>query len=175
MSLQIIQAKPNPAGKDSNKDQNGSIPNRPEQLFGEWVDVKNIGADEVHFPTMQVRHALFDETCQTTGALELYWIGANYDFLKPGQVLRIHAGRRKDAHLMSAEDQTGADWHGYAESDDFILNNRCGDKIVLSWQDAVNQICQDWACYAPYPPEDLILKRSGNLLAGAGAGLSLDQ
>ena len=70
MSLQIIQAKPNPAGKDSNKDQNGSGSNRPEQLFGEWVDVKNIGADEVHFPTMQVRHALFDETCHSTGALE---------------------------------------------------------------------------------------------------------
>jgi len=175
MSLQIIQAKPNPAGKDSNKDQNGSIPNRPEQLFGEWVDVKNIGNDEVHFPTMQVRHALFDETCQATGELELYWIGVNANFLKPGQVLRIHAGRREDAHQMSSEDQAGADWHGYAESDNFILNNRCGDKIVLSWQDAVNQICQDWACYAPYPPEDLILKRSGNLLAGAGAGLSPDQ
>lgn len=175
MGLQIIQAKPNPAGKDDNKDQNGSGSGRPEQLFGEWVDVKNIGNDAVHFPTMQLRHALFDETCHTTGELELYWIGVNADFLQPGQVLRIHAGRREDAHLMSAEDQAGADWHGYAESDNFILNNRCGDKIVLSWQDAVDQICQDWACYSPYPPEDLILKRSGNLLAGAGAGLSMDQ
>jgi hypothetical protein len=175
MSLQIIQAKPNPAGKDDNKDQNGSGSGRPEQLFGEWVDVKNIGADAAPFPMMQLRHALFDESCHTTGELELYWIGVNADFLKPGQVLRIHAGRREDAHLMSAEDQAGADWHGYAESDNFILNNRCGDKIVLSWQDAGEQICQDWACYAPYPPEDLILKRSGNLLTFAGAGLSVDQ
>jgi len=175
MSLQIIQAKPNPAGKDTSKDQNGSGSNRPEQLFGEWVDVKNVGNDEVHFPTMQVRHAIFDETCHTTGALELYWIAANYDFLQPGQVLRIHAGRRKDAHLMSAEDQTGADWHGYAESDDFILNNRCGDKIVLSWQDASDHIHQDWACYAPNPPQELILKRSGNLLAGAVVGSDVNQ
>jgi len=174
MSLQIIQAKPNPAGKEGSKDQNGSGAGRPALLFGEWVDVKNIGNDAIHFPTMQIRHALFDETCHTTGETELYWIGVNADFLKPGKVLRIHAGRREDAHLMSAEDQAGADWHGYAETDGFILNNRCGDKIILTWQDMVDQICQDWACYAPNPPEDLILKRSGNLLAAAGAGLSLD-
>ena len=175
MSLQIIQAKPNPAGKDGSKDQNGSSAGRPEQLFGEWVDVKNIGNDAIHFPTMQIRHALFDETCHTTGETELYWTGGNADLLKPGQVLRIHAGRREDAYRMSAEDQGGADWHGYAGCDNFILNNRCGDKIILTWQDAVERECQDWACYAPYPPEDLILKRSGNLLAGAGAGLILDQ
>ncbi len=45
------------------------------------------------------------------------------------------------------------------------LNNLCGDKIVLSWQDTGNRIQQDWACFAPNPPKDLILKRSGNLLA----------
>ncbi len=179
MSLQIIQAKPNPAGKDGDKDgdkdQNGSGSGRPEQLFGEWVDVKNIGTDAVHFSTMQVRHALFDEGCHTTGETELYWTGDNSNLLKPGQVLRIHAGRREEAHLMTAADQEGADWHGYAECDDFILNNRCGDKIILTWRDDVEQACQDWACYAPYPPEDLILKRSGNLLAGVGVGLSLER
>jgi hypothetical protein len=107
--------------------------------------------------------------------LELYWIGDNGDFLKPGQVLRVHSGRRDDAYQMSAEDQAGADWHGYAESSHYILNNRCGDKIVLSWQDSTDQICQDWACYAPNPPENLILKRSGNLLTGAGAASDNNQ
>lgn len=175
MSLQIIQAKPNPAGKESGKDQDGFGAKRLEAIFGEWVDVKNTGDDAVNFQTMQLRHALFDEDCHTTGELELYWIGDNGDRLKPGQVLRIHAGRREDTHLMSAEDQAGADWHGYAESDNFILNTRCGDKIVLSWQDEVDQVYQDWACYAPNPPEDLILKRSGNLLAGAGVGSDIAQ
>jgi hypothetical protein len=175
MSLQIIQAKPNPAGKESDKDEDGAGSRRLEAIFSEWVDVKNIGDDSVHFQTMQLRHALFDEDCHTTGELELYWIGDNGDSLKSGQILRIHAGRREDAHLMSVEDQAGADWHGYAESDNFILNSRCGDKIVLSWQDAVDHIYQDWACYAPNPPEDLILKRSGNLLAGAVAGADLNQ
>ena len=170
MSLQIIQAKPNPAGKESGKDQDDAGSRRPEAIFGEWVDVKNVGDDAINFQTMQLRHALFDDDCHTTSELELYWIGDNGDLLKSGQVLRIHAGRREDAYLMTAEDQAGADWHGYAESDNFNLNNRCGDKIVLSWQDSADQIHQDWACYAPNPPEDLILKRSGNLLAGARVG-----
>ncbi|HEU0176984.1 MAG TPA: hypothetical protein VFV58_22200 [Blastocatellia bacterium] len=175
MSLQIIQAKPNPARKESGEDQDGLGAVRPESLFGEWVDVKNMGVDAVNFQTMQLRHAIFDEDCHTTGELELYWIGDNGDLLKPGQVLRIHGGRREDAHLMPADDQAGVDWHGYAESEDFILNNRCGDKIVLSWQDASDHIHQDWACYAPNPPQDLILKRSGNLLAGAVVGSDVNQ
>ena len=170
MSLQIIQAKPNPAGKENGKEPDDAGARPPEAVFGEWVDVKNVGDDAINFQTMQLRHALFDEDCNTTGELELYWIGDNGNLLKPGQILRIHAGRREDAHLMPPEDQAGADWHGYAESDNFILNNRCGDKIVLSWQDAVDQVHQDWACYSPNPPVDLILKRSGNLLAGAMVG-----
>ncbi len=170
MSLEIIQAKPNPAGKESVKDQDGFEMRRREALFGEWIDVKNVGDEEIRFQTMQLRHALFDDECHTTGEMELYWIGDNNDLLQPGQILRVHAGRREDAHLMAPEDQAGADWHGYAESDNFILNNRCGDKIVLSWQDADERIKQDWACYAPNPPEGLILKRHGNLLAATGIG-----
>jgi hypothetical protein len=176
MSLRIIQAKPNPTGKENCEDQNGLVERAVEAqgfaslLLGEWIDVKNTGVEAVDFQTMQLRHAIFDDDCHTTGELELYWIGDNVDLLKPGQVLRIHGGRREDAHLAPVEDQVGADWHGYAESDGFILNNRCGDKLVLSWQDASDQIHQDWACFAPNPPKDLILKRSGNLLAGASAG-----
>ncbi len=159
MNLQIIQGKPNPEGKWKGQDL-------ASQLLGEWVDVKNVGDEAVTFQTMQLRHAFFDNDCHTTAQLELYWIGKNNgDLLKPGQTLRIHAGRQEDAHLMSAEDQAGADWHSYAETDNFILNNRCGDKIVLSWQGTDDQIHQDWACFAPEPAENMILKRSGNLLA----------
>lgn len=172
MSLQIIQAKPNPTGKAGEEDQDGlgsRCGNRQfstSVLLGEWVDVKNTGQDAVNFQDIQLRHAFFGEDCRGTAELELYWIGENNSYvLKPGQILRIHGGHREDAHLMSADDQAGADWHGYTESDNFILNNLCGDKIVLSWQDTGNQIQQDWACFAPNPPKDLILKRSGNLLA----------
>ncbi len=173
MTLQIIQAKPNPAGKYGSKDQNSSGTPEPRQLYGEWVDVKNIGADSVHFSTIQVRHALFDDQCFATGETELYWTGGSADFLKPDQVVRIHAGRYDDGSLMSSEDREGADWHGFAECDNFILDLMCGDKIIVTWRDSFEHSYNDWACYAPHPPEDVILKRSGNLLAGAGIGLSL--
>jgi hypothetical protein len=173
MSLQIIQAKPNPAGKVGSKDQNSTGEPEPQQLFGEWVDIKNIGNDSVHFSTIQVRHALFDDKCYTTGETELYWLGASEDFLKPNQVLRIHAGKREDSRLMTVEDQEGADWHSFVEGEDFVLNIMCGDKIIITWRDSFDQGQQDWACYAPHPPEDTILKRSGNLLSGAGVGLTV--
>ncbi|MGH9839670.1 MAG: hypothetical protein ACREEM_12890 [Blastocatellia bacterium] len=171
MSLQIIQAKPNPAGKEKKQDKNESGAANPEQLLGEWVDIENIGNDSVHFSTIQLRHTLFDQFCYATGP-ELYWAGGVEDYLKPGQVLRVHAGRQSDAHLAAAEDQTGADWHGYAGGESFILNNRCGDKMSVTWRDAFDQSFLDWVCYAPHPPEDTILKRSGNLLAGAAVGLT---
>lgn len=168
MSLQITQAKPNPAGKDAI----GSGAPTPEQLLGEWVDLKNIGADSVHFSTIQLRHSLFDERCHATGVTELYWQGGSADFLKPGQVLRIHAGQQMDGGAMAAEDQTGADWHGYTETDEFALNNVCGDKIIATWRDAFDHSFQDWVCYAPHPPEGAILTRSGNLLSAAGVAAS---
>jgi hypothetical protein len=175
MSLQIIQAKPNPAGKEPPRgrrekpDPNATAP--PAQLLGEWVDIKNIGYDSIHFSTIQLRHSLFDEFCYSTGP-ELYWVGGVAEYLKPGQVLRVHAGRESDASLAPAEDQAGADWHGYAGGENFILNIRCGDKISVTWRDAFDQSYLDWVCYAPQPPEDVILKRSGNLLAGAAMGFS---
>jgi hypothetical protein len=172
MTLHIIQAKPNPAGKDRSKDKNGSGAPEPQHLFGEWVDIRNSGNDSIHFSTIQVRHALFDQHCKATGETELYWLGASEDFLKPGQVLRVHAGKREDSAAMQETDRNGAEWHGYLEGDDFVLNILCGDKIIVTWRDAFDQVGHDWAAYAPNPPVDAILKRSGNLLAGAAAGLT---
>ena len=165
MSLQITQAKPNPAGK-------GSGASAPEQLLGEWVDVKNVGNDSVRFSTIQLRHSLFDERCHATGLSELYWQGGNEDFLKPGQVLRIHAGRQIDSGSMPVEDQTDSDWHGYTEAEEFMLNVGCGDKIIAAWRDAFDRSFQDWVCYAPHPPEGAILTRSGNRLTATGVAVS---
>lgn len=171
MSIQITQAKPNPAGKENGKDARKEVTPTPEQLFGEWVDLKNIGNYSIHFSMIQLRHSLFDEACYAIGP-ELYWAGGTEDFLKPGQILRVHAGKEQDASRMAAVDQEGADWHAYAGGSRFILNNRCGDKMSVSWRDAFDQSFMDWVCYAPHPKEDMILKRSGNLLAGAAVGLA---
>src|SRR5262245_13518223 len=124
MSLQIIQAKPNPSGKEASK---GSTPDRA-QILGEWVDVKNAGSDPIRFSTIQVRHMLFDDACFATTP-ERYWEGDTEEFLNSGDLMRIHTGRESDAHMMEAEDRVGADRHVYIGSDDFRSNNRCGDRL----------------------------------------------
>lgn len=160
MSLQIFRAKPNPIGKD--KTPSGQ--SKPSQLLGEWVDIKNIGSLPIRFSTIKVYHTIYNQYCQTTGQTELYWFSHSQDSLGVGQVLRIHTGKKKDEHLISEIDSRGADWHGYADRDNFVLNNRCGDKIIITWQDSQGRTFRDEASYAPNQPEGVILKRVGNQL-----------
>ena len=158
--LRISQAKPNPAGKD---DATVVMP-QPEQLLGEWIDVENIGTESITFSLIQLHHTLFNDLCQTRGQTELYWSAEGTGLFKPGQVLRIHTGRQRDKSHLAAVDEEGADWHAYAERDGFVLNNRCGDIVVVSWQDEEGRSYKDAASYAPNPPADAILKRIDNKL-----------
>ena len=157
LSLRIYQAKPNPAGK-------GRKPTQPELLLSEWVDIENNGIELITFSRIQLHHTLFNELCQTRGETEKFWSAEGNGLLKPGQILRVHSGRHQDKRLMSDEDQDDADWHAYAERADFVLNNQCGEIIVLTWQDDEEREYKDVASYAPHPPEDQILERVDNQL-----------
>lgn len=163
-ALQIVQAKPNPLGKD--KTSSGQA--KPEQLLGEWVDVKNVGTEPIRFSSMNLFHTLFDSRCQSTGRTDNYWSGGDEQLLS-GQVIRIHTGRISDKHLMSEADRQGVDWHGYANRDNFVLNNRCGDRITITWTDAYGRTVSDAAYYRPNPPEGAILRRRGEVLEPASA------
>ena len=158
-ALQITQAKPNPFGKD----KTSSGQSKPEQLLGEWVDVKNIGTEPIQFSSMTLNHTLFDSTCQTTNRTEKYWWGGDKQLL-PGQVIRIHTGNFKDKHLMAEADKVGVEWHGYADRDNFVLNNRCGDRIFVIWPDANGRTASDVTYYRPDPPEGAVLRRRGDVL-----------
>jgi len=158
-ALQIIQAKPNPLGKD----KTGSGQSKPEQLLGEWVDVKNIGTELISFSSMTLNHTLFDSRCQSTNRTENYWSGGPEQFL-PGQVIRVHTGKISDKHLMAEADRAGVDWHGYANRDNFVLNNRCGDRLHVTWPDANGRAASDVTYYRPNPPEGAVLRRRGEVL-----------
>jgi hypothetical protein len=160
LSLLIYQAKPNPTGKDLTP--SGAA--KPEQLLAEWVDIENNGTDSITFSRIQLHHTLFNELCQTKGETEIYWSAEGLGLLKPGQVLRVHTGRHRDKGLMAALDDAYADWHAYAERDDFVLNNRCGEIVVVTWQDDDGRSFRDAASYAPNPLEAVILRRSENQL-----------
>nr|MDQ3919490.1 lamin tail domain-containing protein [Acidobacteriota bacterium] len=86
--LQVYQAKPNPAGKDAT----GGGSAKPEQLLGEWVDIKNVGTEPVDLSKVELRHTLFGSRCEPTGRTEAYWSGLSE--LRPGQAVRVHTGRR---------------------------------------------------------------------------------
>jgi hypothetical protein len=161
LSLRIYQAKPNPVGKRGNDRTDRT---RDELLLGEWVDIENNGIELITFSRIQLHHTLFNELCQTSGQTKKYWSAEGTGLLKPGQILRVHTGRHQDRGMLSEADEDDADWHAYAERADFVLNNRCGEVIVLTWQDEEGREYKDVASYAPNPPEGAVLIRSDNQL-----------
>jgi len=118
---------------------------------------------------MKLYDVTFDSRCQPINKLQNYWSGGSDSLLKVGQVIRVHTGRMSDESLMDPADRQGADWHGYAGKDNFVLNNRCGDTVTVSWQDAYGKTVSDSASYKPNVPEGAVLRRIGNELVPVGA------
>lgn len=167
--LVISRAKPNPAGRDKSG-------NRPiaRQLLGEWVDLVNNGSTTIHLGGTHLANETYDDRCKRTGA-RAYWSGSSSQLLAAGAVARIHTGRLADAHLMDVHDQLGAQVHLFAESDQFVLNNRCGDKLTLWARDAAGNWRQpplDSCSYDPNPPEGVVLVRSGDRLVASAPAWS---
>jgi hypothetical protein len=68
---------------------------------------------------------------------------------------------------MDVRDQLGVPLHSYTDSGLFILNNRCGDRLILWAKDAAGNRRQpslDTCAYAPNPPEGATLVRVGDRL-----------
>jgi hypothetical protein len=163
MSVQISYARPNPIGKD--KTPSGTA--KAEQLLGEWVDITNIGTEGIRISTLGVHHTRFDDYCRVRPeSTEEYWSWRDSkEILQSGQTIRVYTGRHKDLHLLASMpvDNGSVAWHGFANRDNFVLNNRCGDTIYVTWNDSRGQQ-QDSAGYANNPPEGRILKRVGTRL-----------
>ena len=157
--LQIFRAKPNPFGKDKTI---GGVA-KPEQLLGEWVDIRNIGTESVRFSSMQLSHTLYTSRCEETGRTDVYWSPGGTESLAPGRQIRVYTGRRGDEAVMKPEDKA-PDWKGFAERSNFVLNNTCGDVIKVVWTDGAGNRWSDTAAYQPSPPEGAVLTRAGNML-----------
>lgn len=155
--LEIVKAKPNPAGKDKVY----GTP-KPEQLLGEWVDIKNTGTESIPFSVISLSHTLFDNRCNNTGRIEPYWKSSG-DYLAVGQTIRVHTGKKSDSHLMNQIDRAGCDWHGYANRENFVLNNACGDIITVTWTDSFGTTQRDTVSYSRNQPEGAILERGKGL------------
>lgn len=155
----VYRIKPNPAGKD--KTRYGSL--SAAQLGGEWVDVRNSGSSSVNTTGVGLWHLAYP----ASGGKAEYRLVCNLPdcTLKPGEVLRVHAGQRRDLSVLNPEDRSGADWHAFTGEDAYVWNNREGDAPTLYEQAAKAAI--DSASYDPYPPEGTVLYRQGAKLIAA--------
>lgn len=158
-NLLIWRAKPNPAGKD----KVGEKP-KPEQLNGEWAEIKNTSATNQSLGGVKLSHTLFD-THGKPEKTEVYWVGKGTISLKPGEVVRVHTGRSADKGLMKVEDSAGADYHDFAENGQFKLNNKEGDKLYVEYTDG-----SDNAYYDPHVKEGVVLIRVGDKLIDRDSG-----
>lgn len=159
-TLETVRLKPNPPGKD--RSRYGAT---ATQLGAEWADIKNVGTRDVDVTGVQLCHIAYGPA-HPNGQWEIV-TSFSSGVLKPGQVLRVHAGRGP-VNVLRAEDLVGADFHLFTGNDAYVWNNDRGDCASL-WMAGASAYF-DKACYAPNPPEGVVLTRVGDaLVTGAAA------
>lgn len=142
-TLYIVQAQPNPRGKDTVR--RGLAAN--EQLNEEWIEFEAVNGDRTLTGDV-VTHLTFSGTCAITGADEL--IRFSDGKLLNGQRLRLHTGRGTNGW-------SGNIFHMYLGREWFVWNNGCGDRATVSYDGRV----VDTAGYAPRPPEGVLVRVPG--------------
>lgn len=159
MHLQVSKLKPNPSGKDRNRQGSPS----PAQLGAEWVDLRNTGREAISLAGVELYHLAYN---RASGKAEWQKITGFRGTLGVGHVLRVHSGRSRPLTVLRPEDLTGAKFHCFTGRDAFVWNNVEGDSAGL-WRPK-ERVWIDKAFYDPHPPEGAVLIRSGNKLVPAG-------
>lgn len=153
MALQIIRAKPNPAGRD----RFGRL-TPSSQLAAEWIDIANTGVTSESLTSLTLYHKIFNDFCIELGFDEVISFRG---ILGSGEVVRIHSGGEIPLNQMYAEDVQGVDHHLFTGTN-YLWNNKCGDTAVL--YNTITKLEMDRAYYDSNPPEGKILRRIGNKL-----------
>ncbi len=135
----------------------------------EWFDVRNDGSASVRTNGLCLYHL---EYPSSEGEPEYKFVVTLPDCsLKPGEILRVHSGPRRDLSALYSEDRTGADQHAFTGGEARVWNRREGDTAVL--YALATKETTDSVSYDPNPPEGVVLWREGSKLVptpvGAGA------
>lgn len=151
MSLKIIKAKPNPAGKDRIK--NFAL---QTQLAGEWVDIQNNGNSPVDLTNVELYHWAYKQPEDGWG-LVMNFSGE----LPAGEIMRIHSSGKIPIEQLALIDKQGAEYHLFSGSG-YVWNNDKEDKPTL-WDKKIEKYI-DVTSYDAYPPEGKVLKRVNSKL-----------
>ena len=161
-SLKSVRLKPNPSGKDRTRRGGATA----TQLGGECVDIQNTGSTPVDLTGVSLYHIAYSGTTDNgTWEKVMGFKGS----LPAGQIIRVHAGSGP-VTALHAIDQQGANVHLFTGRDQYVWNNDRGDCSAL-WQDGETTHF-DKACYAPNPPDGVILVREGDRLVVPSAALA---
>ena len=143
-TLYIVQAKPNPPGKDAIRP--GRATN--EQLNEEWVEIEARGGT-VSLVGVRLTHLASSAGCSSNGEQQAVQFSAGS--LVAGQRLRIHTGTSQYwAEAGRAHFHVGRTW--------FLWNNQCGDRPTLRLGREPNGLVLDWAAYDANPPEVVLVR-----------------
>lgn len=151
-TMQTSQLKPNPAGKDRTKTGISET-----QLAAEWVDLKNVGRQNVDLSGINLCHKAFKKD----GSYEWEVVASLNGVIPPGKVLRVHSGKGPHS-IVRAEDKVGNDYFVFTGQSRYIWNNDFGDTSLL-WEVSAKRTI-DQASYDPNPPEGVVLQRVGDKL-----------
>jgi len=154
MRLAIVRIKPNPAGKD--RPAHGDP--TPPQLAAEWLDFRNNTGHDVALDGVSLWHL----TYAPGRSREWEKVESFTGTLPANQIVRVHAGQKRDLSVIRPEDLAGADHHVFTGDDAHVWNNKQGDTPLLYKKASKETI--DKATYAPNPPEDAVLVRQGDYL-----------
>lgn len=152
-ALTIIQAKPNPLGKDK---FGSMVPSA--QLAGEWVDFRNSGDEPYSLAGIELQHVAYT-TAYPNGVWEKVYIFGQSDVLGAGKSVRVHSGGKIDLSMLALVDRQGADYHVFSGKG-YVWNNDRGDSPRLVRKTGVYQPVEvDKATYRAYPQEGKVLIR----------------
>jgi len=151
MSLQIIKAKPNPAGKDRIK--NFAL---QTQLAGEWVDIQNNGSSPVDLTNVELYHWAY-KLPKNGWEMIMKFTGS----LPVGEIMRVHSSGKIPIEQLALIDKQGADYHLFSGSG-YVWNNDKEDKPTL-WNPKTKEYI-DKTSYNAYSPEGKVLQRVNNKL-----------
>lgn len=156
-TIQTSRLKPNPTGKD--RSRTGAS---ESQLSGEWVDIKNVGTMRVDLVGVRLYHKAF----KAGGGYEWDVVKELSGVLAPGEIIRVYSGKGPYS-VVKAEDKTGCNYYTFVGESRYVWNNDFGDTAGL-WEVSTKTFI-DQASYDPYPPEGVILQRSGDKLLAPAA------